>query len=184
MCELGFFGWEWPKLIHISLEFIRRILFKKVYQKCTGILCRTWEVLSFSPSLPTFSFHATLLCLFHSSLLLLTGFFSTDSLLHILGLDHPVLIQFQKYPGWSHSWPPNEHSTSLISFLNHSTFLDYFPAWFFSIACFMWHTKYLLILLNVLFPPSECKLCEELLYALVAAISPGPGIVSDIALNK
>ena len=183
MCELGFFGWEWPKLIHISLEFIRRILFKKCLSEVY------WNILQNLGSSLFFSLSPHILLSCYS--LVSFSFFSFASnrlffysLLHILGLDHPVLIQFQKYPGWSHSWPPTEHSTSLTSFLNHSTFLDYFPAWFFSIACFIWHTKYLFILLNVLFPPSECKLCEELLCVLVAAISPGPGIVSDIALNK
>ena len=110
--------------------------------------------------------------------------FPPYSLLYILGSDHPVLIQFQKYPGWSHFWPPTKHSTSLISFLNSSTFLASFPACFFSIACFIWHTKYLLILLTVLFPPSERKLCEKCLYVLVIALSPGHELVSDVALNK
>jgi len=64
MCELGFFGWEWPKLIHFSLEFIRRICFGKVYQKSTDYYAEPWRFfLSLSPlilfswySLVSFSF--------------------------------------------------------------------------------------------------------------------------------
>lgn len=165
-----------------QLGIYQKDLFWKSLSEVYRILCRTLEAL-FVPLSPHSPF-MLLSYLFRSSLLLLTDSPSPHSLLYILGSDHPVLIQFQKYPGWSHFWPPTKHSTSLISFLNYSTFLTAFPACFFSIACFIWHTKYLLILLTVLVLPSGRKLCEKCLYVLFIAVSAGPELVSDVALNK
>ena len=133
-------------------------------------ILQTWEVLSL---------YLPLSCHIHLSYYSLVSFsfffFASDRLFfystfHIFGLNHPLLIQFQKYPGWSHSWPHSEYSAPLILFHNHRTSLAYFPSWVFSVAYFIWYTKYSLILF-VLFPPSECALHEEFLCFIHCYIS-------------
>lgn len=133
------------------------------------------------------------LCLLHSSLLILTGFLSPSP-----GPPSP--------PPIPHSWfkpscfdpvPKIFKMKTLLATYKTLCFIHFIPqplyfphslsglVFFFPpIAHVIWQTKYLLILFNVLFPPSECKLYEEFVYTLSIAIAPEPGIVSDIALNK